>query len=170
MEMNKQKHLKKRMFTWGALVVSTVVLLLFDLWLKYWAAFTMPGQPTQEVIPGILGLTYTINTGAAFGIFGNFAWGRWGLTAVKIVLMAGLLWYYHRLPLKASSWLVRVPLMLILAGGLGNLYDRVTLGYVRDMLAFSFVNFPIFNLADVYIVIGCFTSAFVILFIAKDIP
>ena len=51
---------------------------------------------------------------------------------------------------------------------MGNLVDRLTLGYVRDMLMFEFINFPIFNLADVYVVVGCFVMVFVMLFVVKD--
>ena len=155
---------------WGILVVAAAVLLALDLIVKSWAAAHLAGAPSRVFIPYILGLTYTRNTGAAFGFLGNFEWGRWVLTIVKIALMAGLLWYYHRLPIGKRFWSLRIPIILIFAGGLGNLYDRITLGYVRDMLAFLFVNFPIFNIADIYVVVGVFVAAFVILFIEKDLP
>lgn len=185
-----QKHwgflleMSKRFKAWLTFIVVAVVLVALDLWLKYWAANNMIGSPARELIPGILGLTYTRNTGAAFGLFANFAWGRWALAVVKGVLMVGLLWYYHRLagwkgattspedkpPEAKKLWALQVPIILIFAGGFGNLYDRIVLGYVRDMLAFRFINFPIFNLADIFVVVGCFTGAFVIMFILKDLP
>ena len=144
--------------------------MALDLWLKSWADANLQGQPVRNLIPGILGLTYTRNTGAAFGFLAGFEWGRWVLTVVKIVLMAGLLWFFHRLPHEKRFWLIRIPVILIFAGGVGNLFDRVSLGYVRDMLAFLFVNFPIFNLADVYVVAGCFLGAFIMFFVVKDFP
>jgi len=153
---------------WGIFVVAVAVLLALDLLLKSWAAGNMPGQPGRDLIPGLLGLTYTRNTGAAFGLFANQDWGRWVLTAVKILLMGGLLWFYHKLPQRKHAWLIRIPVILVFAGGVGNLYDRIAFGYVRDMLAFLFVNFPIFNLADVYVVVGCFLGAAVV-FIVKDV-
>jgi len=146
------------------------VLVAADLLLKIWAADNMAGEPVRTLVPGVLGLTYLRNTGAAFGFLANADWGRWVLTVVKIVLMAGLLWYYNRLPLERRFWLMRVPIILIFAGGIGNLWDRVLLGYVRDMLMFLFVRFPIFNLADVFVVVGCFMGAFVMLFVVKDFP
>lgn len=152
---------------WGIFVVAVAILLTFDLLLKSWAATNMPSQPSRDLIPGLLGLTYTSNTGAAFGLFANFEWGRWFLTAVKILLMGGLLWFYHKVPQRKNIWLIRIPVILVFAGGVGNLYDRVAFGYVRDMLAFLFVNFPIFNLADVYVVAGCILGALV-MFIVKD--
>ena len=158
-----------KLIPWMILLVTAAALLALDLWLKSWAAATLPGQPGRDIIPGVLGLTYTRNTGAAFGLFAGFEWGRWVLTAVKIVLMAGLLWVFHRLPPGKRYWLLRAPIILIFAGGIGNLYDRMTLGYVRDMLAFLFVNFPIFNLADVYVTTGAFVGAFIMLFVIKDV-
>ncbi|MCL1788228.1 MAG: signal peptidase II [Defluviitaleaceae bacterium] len=158
-----------KIIPWAVLLVVATVLLALDLWLKSWAAANLLGQPSRDLIPGFLGLTYTRNTGAAFGLFANFEWGRWVLTIVKIVLMAGLLWVFHRLPLERKYWLLRAPIILIFAGGIGNLYDRMAFGYVRDMLAFLFVNFPIFNLADVYVTTGAFVGAFIMLFVIKDV-
>lgn len=150
-------------------MAAAVVLLALDLWLKGWAAANLQGQPSRVLIPGLLGLTYTRNTGAAFGLGAGFEWSRWVLTIVKIVLMGGLLWFYNRLPQENRLWLVRIPIILILAGGIGNLFDRIAFGYVRDMLAFLFINFPIFNLADVFVVIGVFLGGFVMLFLVKDV-
>lgn len=159
---------RKRRNAWLTLLVATAILLALDLILKSWASANLMGQPSRDLIPGILGLTFTRNTGAAFGILGNFSWGRWVLTGLKIVLMLGILWYYDYLPYTKKHWLLRIPLILILAGGLGNLFDRVAFGYVRDMLAFLFFNFPIFNLADIFVTVGCFVGAFVMLFVIKD--
>jgi len=150
------------------LLVAVAVLLALDLVLKIWAANNLNFFDTRELIPGFLGLTYLRNTGAAFGFLAGVDWGRWVLTGVKILLMAGLLWYYWRLPVDKKFWLLRVPIILIVAGGIGNLWDRITLGYVRDMLVFLFINFPVFNLADVFVVVGCFSAAFVMLFLLKD--
>jgi len=162
---------KKRLVNLGILLAATAVLLGLDLLLKSWAVDNLMGQPERVLVPGLLGLTFTRNAGAAFGLLGNFEWGRWVLTILKIALMFGLLWYYHcRIPLEKRFWAVRIPAILIFAGGLGNLFDRIIFGYVRDMLAFLFINFPIFNLADVYVVAGCFLGAFVMMFVVKDFP
>lgn len=164
---------RKKTFEWGAwviLIVVVAVLLALDLWLKAYAAQNLQGQADRVLIPHLLGLTYTPNTGAAFGLFADMAWGRWVLTVIKIVLMGGLLWYYNRIPAGKRLWAVRIPIILIIAGGIGNLVDRIMLGYVRDMLEFLFIRFAIFNLADVYVVIGCFMGAFVLLFVVKDVP
>ena len=128
------------------------------------------GEPARIFIPGILGLTYFENTGVAFGIGAGQAWGQWLFSGIKIVILCGVVWFYYKhLPFRREMLFIRVPLILIAAGGVGNLIDRVTLGFVRDMLRFEFIHFPIFNLADVYVVVGCFSMAFVTLFVVKDI-
>jgi len=155
---------------WGILLLATAIMVALDLLLKSWSVANLEGQPSRVLIPGILGLRYTINTGAAFGLLANNEWGRWVLTFINCVFMGGLLWYYSRIPQEKRFWLLRIPVIMIFAGGLGNLYDRVTLGYVRDMLDFLFINFAIFNLADVFVTVGVFLGAFVLLFVVKDAP
>jgi len=161
-----------KIFSYLAFPIAIVVLLALDIALKMWAVENLMGAPSRSVLPGILGLTYFENTGVAFGIGAGQAWGQWVFSGLKIVIIAGLTWfYYKRIPGSEEShksWLIRIPLILIVAGGLGNLVDRLTLGYVRDMLMFEFINFPIFNLADVYVVVGCFFMMFVTLFVVKE--
>ena len=156
--------------SWVIFVLCSGVLVVFDLWLKYWAAGNLQNQPPRGLIPGLLGLTYLENPGAAFGLLAGFAWGRYVLSIVSIVLMIGILWYYNRIPMEKRFWFIRVPLVLIFAGGVGNLVDRLAFGAVRDMLQFLFVNFPIFNLADVYVTVGAFSLIFITIFIVKDAP
>lgn len=145
-----------------------IALVAMDLWLKAWATTHLLGQPNRDLIPGVLGLTYLRNTGAAFGMFAGQDWGRWALAIVKVVLMGGLLLFYNRLPFEKRFWFIRIPIILIFAGGIGNLYDRIFLGAVRDMLMFLFVNFPVFNLADIFVTVGCFSAVFMLLFVVKD--
>ncbi|MCL1843903.1 MAG: signal peptidase II [Defluviitaleaceae bacterium] len=160
---------------WAVLFVAAAVLLALDLLLKYWAQVNLQcccgGRYEETLVRGLLGLTYVRNHGAFFGFLRNFRFARELLTVLKVVILGVLLWYYHRLPLEKKIWFVRVPIILIVAGGVGNLYDRFRLGYVRDMLDFIFwQNFAIFNLADVYVTIGAFSLAFVVLFVVKDFP
>ena len=163
MEMSKLK-------SWGIFILCSGVLIALDLWLKHWAAANLQNQPPRGLVPGLIGLTYLENPGAAFGLFAGFAWGRVVLSVVSILLMVGILWYYSRIPTEKRFWFIRAPLILIFAGGVGNLIDRLALGVVRDMLQFLFINFPIFNLADVYVTVGAFSFMFVTLFIVKDAP
>jgi len=155
---------------WIIFVATTVVLLALDLWLKAWAVENLQGQAARVLVPGVLGLTYHENPGAFFGFLGGVDGARWILAVLKIVILGGLVWYYGRLPLEKRFWFMRVPILLIFAGGLGNLFDRIAFGFVRDMLDFLFMNFAIFNLADVYVTAGVFALMFVTLFIVKDFP
>lgn len=150
--------------------ITIVVLVALDILLKTWAVNNLMHEPARILIPGILGLTYLENTGAAFGIGAGQAWGQLLFSVLKSVILIGIVWfYYKKIPARPEMWFVRVPLTLIAAGGIGNLIDRATLGFVRDMLRFEFINFPIFNLADVYVVVGCFVMIFVTLFVVKEI-
>jgi len=157
-----------RIKAWLIFVIGAGVLVALDLWLKSWAQSNLQGGLPRDFIPGILGLTYYENPGAAFGFLGGFEWSQWILSAVKIVILLVLLWYYNRLPMEKKYWLTRVPLILIFAGGVGNLIDRVSLGVVRDMLEFLFMNFAIFNLADVFVVAGVFSLLIFEIFVVKD--
>ena len=162
--------MKSRLTSWCVFGVSTSVLIALDLLLKQWAAANLMGQPPRVLVPGFLGLTYHENPGAAFGFLAGAAQGRVFLTIFSILLMAAILAYYHILPNEKRFLFLRIPLILIFAGGTGNLIDRITLGAVRDMLAFLFINFPIFNLADVYVTAGAFSFVFAVLLVVKDAP
>jgi len=155
---------------WATFIASSAVLVALDLLLKVWAQANLMGQPPREIIPGILGLTYYKNPGAAFGFLANATWGRAVLTVVVIILLIAIILYYWKIPLERRGWFVRVPLIFVFAGGLGNLIDRIAIGAVRDMLEFLFINFAIFNLADVFVTGGIFTLLFFNLVVFKDFP
>jgi signal peptidase II len=168
-DTSSEQHVSRPFITWAGFAVPIIALLALDLWLKAWAAATLPGEP-RVLIEGFLGLRYHRNSGVAFGFLANWDYGRWVIVIVNVLMMGALIWYYAKLPHQRRYWLLRVPMILIVAGGFGNIIDRVWLGYVRDMLEFLFINFAIFNLADVFIVAGVFSAAFVLLFVIKDAP
>ena len=104
-----------------------------------------------EFIPGLLGLTYVQNTGAAFSSFEGQQW----LFALVFVAFTGMiLWEYFKKPQPFSKF-ERWCIAAIYGGGLGNMVDRVRLGYVVDMLETKFMVFPVFNVADCFICCGC---------------
>lgn len=111
----------------------------------------IPLYGTVEFLPGVLSLTHVRNDGAAFSSFRGMQW----LFALIFLLftLAVLYEYFHR-PLPFTRW-ERVLIAAIYGGGLGNLIDRVRLGYVVDMLQTEFMNFPVFNVADCFISCGC---------------
>jgi len=102
-------------------------------------------------LPGLLQLTYVQNTGAAFSSFEGQQW----LFALIFVIFTGLiLWEYRK---KSMGFLPfeRWCIAAIYGGGLGNMIDRVRMGYVVDMIETTFMDFPVFNVADCFITCGC---------------
>ena len=103
-------------------------------------------------IPGLLQLTFVQNTGAAFSSFEGQQW----LFAVVFAVFTGMILYeYFKKPMpftKLERWCIAA----IYGGGLGNMIDRVRMGYVVDMIETTFVVFPVFNVADCFITCGCF--------------
>ncbi|MCL2188169.1 MAG: signal peptidase II [Defluviitaleaceae bacterium] len=155
---------------WFAFLFINVGLIAIDQWLKAWSSANLAGQGRRIVINGVIGMRYFHNTGAAFGFLGGFEWGRWVLIGIVTLLLIAVTWFYFIMPHEKQLWWVRIPLIFIFAGGLGNLIDRVRLGFVVDMLEFLFISFAIFNLADVFVVIGTFLLFFVILIMGKKAP
>ena len=139
-------------------IALTVAALLvgLDQWIKAWAAAGLTQR--ISVIPGLFYLTYLENTGAAFGIFQG---QTLALAIVSMVILAALL--FLLLSGKISHRLAIWGISLIVAGGVGNLIDRLARGFVIDYLDFSALfGFPIFNFADCLVVIG---TGLVILYI-----
>ncbi len=104
---------------------------------------------SAPLLPGIIELLYIQNTGGGFSILENHTWL---LTLVTALIMAGVavLLVKKVFPHPLAMWTMTI----ILGGGLGNLIDRVRLGYVVDMFHFQFINYPVFNVADILVVCG----------------
>lgn len=154
-------YAKKR---WWVMLIELAVIgviLLADLLTKEHVVKFLSTQSGlfYELIPGFINLQYTENTGAGFGIFqGNTV----ALTAVTMVVVIGLLIYLF-FALKENEWL-RISLIFIIGGGIGNIVDRIALGYVRDFIQFAFwEEFAIFNIADSFVVIGAFLLVIVLI-------
>ena len=102
-------------------------------------------------LPGVLDLTYVQNTGAAFSSFKGMQWLFALIFGIFTVL---ILWEYFRQPMGFSKF-DRFCIAAIYGGGLGNMIDRVRMGYVVDMIETTFMEFPVFNVADIFITCGC---------------
>ena len=150
--------------------LDLAILITLDQLIKIWAVNNLQNQPTRPLIRGFLQLTYLENTGAAFGLLSGFSGAQILLTVIKLVIIAAALLYFVRLPAEPRFTLLRIPLILMIAGGIGNLIDRVRLGFVVDMFEFTFINFPVFNMANTYVSIGVFSFAFIAIFVVKDAP
>ena len=122
-----------------------------DQFTKYLTVANIPLFGHVPVFPGVVGLTYAQNTGAAFSALEGM---QWLFVLVFAILTALLVLEYFKKPLpftKLERWCIAA----VYGGGLGNVIDRVRLGYVVDMIRTEFINFPVFNVADCFITCGC---------------
>ena len=111
----------------------------------------IPLYSQVEAIPGLFHLTYVQNTGAAFSSFEGMRWLFVALFAVITVLVL-VEYFKKRMPFSTfERWCIAA----IYGGGMGNIIDRIRLGYVVDMIEVDFMNFPVFNVADCFITCGC---------------
>lgn len=134
----------------GMLVFAALVVAADQL-AKWRVVQTIPLFGTVPAIPGLFHLTYVQNTGAAFSVFEGM---RWLFLLIFVLFTAALVWEFCKKRMGFSAF-ERWCIAAIYAGGLGNVIDRVRLGYVVDMIAVDFMNFPVFNVADCFITCGC---------------
>jgi signal peptidase II len=139
--------------------ISIAILIGFDRWTKFLAVVRLKDQPSIPIIPNIFELTYVENRGAAFGVLQDQRWFFLILTFFVLVL---LIYAFVRVPSGRRF----VPLQMIgigfFSGAAGNMIDRMLHGYVVDFLYFRLIDFPVFNLADVYVTV---TAVFFFLFV-----
>lgn len=124
-------------------------LIGLDQLVKWWTVETIALHEVKPFLPNIMSLTYLRNYGAAYSILQN---QQWLFTIVTLVVMSVLTWYFVK-NIKGSL-LTLFSLSLMIAGGLGNFIDRLRLGYVVDMFHLDFINFPVFNVADICLTVG----------------
>ena len=136
-------------FFYYVLFVAGIVAA--DQLTKYLTVLYIPSLGVQPLIPGLLQISYVQNTGAAFSSFEGQQW----LFALIFVVFTGLVLYeYFKKPMGFTE-LERWCIAAIYGGGLGNMIDRVRLGYVVYMIETTFIEFPVFNVADCFITCGC---------------
>ena len=130
--------------------IIAVILVAVDQIVKNWAAETLV-KGDIAIIENVLYLKYAENTGVAFSMFSD---NRWILVIATSVMLAAVLAFF--LSGKVSGKLEVFSLSLLLSGGVGNLIDRISLGYVIDYIDVRIINFAIFNIADICICVGAF--------------
>ena len=127
-----------------------IAMVFADQLTKWLAVIHLKGEGSFPLWEGVFHFTYVENTGSAFGMLKD---SRWVFMSMSVVLIVGLLaffiYYYKKL-----SILVRLSSSMIIAGGIGNMIDRVLVGYVVDFFDFTLINFAVFNVADSFVCIG----------------
>lgn len=132
-------------------ILSVLLLTFLDQYTKFLARNHLMGKPSIELIPGVLELKYLENTGMAFGLLS----GKKAFFLVMCILFFLLgIYLFFKIPKERYYLPLLLNLFLMLSGAAGNFIDRAWRGYVVDFIYFSLIDFPIFNLADIYVVCG----------------
>lgn len=140
-------------------ILITILLIVIDQAVKFLVRANIPLGGHISFLPHVLELTYVQNTGAAFSILSEHTWV---LTLFSVVIVLIMVWALWRRVVTHPLGLI--PCVMVIAGGLGNLIDRVFFGYVTDMFSTLFMNFAVFNVADICITVGGIWLAVYVLF------
>lgn len=167
--------------------VAVVILVALDQLTKYLAVLFLKNKPAIPIIKGVFELQYLENQSAAFGmdpvsllhnifsfdIFNKnpqlFLDVKMGFFVLATVVILGLFCLvFLRIPAEKRFYFLDIILLFFSAGAIGNFIDRISLNYVVDFLYFKLINFPIFNVADIYVTCSAFALIFLGIFYYKD--
>lgn len=149
-------------FLWMALFALGIAGA--DQLTKYLTVANIPLYGEVPFLPGVLKFTYVQNTGAAFSSFQGMQW-LFALIFLALTVLIFLEYFKKPLPFsKFDRWCIAA----IYGGGLGNMIDRLRLGYVVDMIETEFITFPVFNVADCFITCGCIALMIHLIFFNKS--
>lgn len=130
--------------------IIVIVAIALDQLTKYIVVQNIY-MSTAEFIPGVVGFAYCENTGAAFSFMDN---STWLLTIISMVMFAVLIYAMILMRKSKAPWQVNACLAMIAGGAVGNLIDRLFLGYVVDFIELQFMSFAVFNVADCFVCVG----------------
>ena len=147
------------------LLAAILLLVGLDQYTKFLAVKHLKDQAEIALIPNVLYFQYLENRGAAFGIFQGQKWLLLGLTGLVIL---GVLYVLWKLPAEKKFLLLKILCFFIVSGGLGNMIDRMRLNYVVDFIYFSPIDFPIFNVADIYVTVSMILLFVLVMFYYKE--
>lgn len=157
MNTNTKNHIAGR-YCLGA--VLSFLLILLDQGTKYLAVKKLKDQASFVIIQGVFELHYLENHGAAFGVLQGKKLFFVTITVLMIIL---LIYVYGRIPAERRFYPLHGICIALFAGAIGNFIDRILYNYVIDFFYFSLINFPIFNVADIYVT--CAMALFIVLFL-----
>ncbi|MDO5415720.1 MAG: signal peptidase II [Lachnospiraceae bacterium] len=148
-----------------AFFLAAAVLIWLDQWTKGLASAHLKGQEPIVLIPNVFELQYLENRGAAFGMLQG---RQMFFFLVAIVVFAAVLCALYRMPFTRRYLPLGICMVLLIAGALGNLIDRVSQKFVVDFLYFSLIDFPIFNVADCYVTIAALLLVILVMWYYKE--
>ncbi len=147
------------------LLISVIILVVLDQWTKKLAVLYLKDKTPFVLIDGVFEFTYLENRGAAFGLFQN---QRMIFLLITLAVMAVILYVYWKLPKTRRFLPLRLIGAGILAGAAGNMIDRLFYGYVVDFFYFRLIDFPVFNVADIYVTVSAFMMVILLIFYYKE--
>lgn len=146
-------------------LLGICALVALDQYTKYLAVIHLKDKPAYIIINGVLELNYLENKGAAFGMLQN---QKAFFIFVAVVILSVIGYVLLKTPDNKKYRMLHVLLSLIAAGAIGNMIDRIRLNYVVDFIYFVLINFPIFNVADIYVTVSTAALVILLLFVYKE--
>ncbi|MFV0520370.1 MAG: signal peptidase II [Lachnospirales bacterium] len=146
-------------------IIFVAILVAIDQLTKHLAILNLMGNGRVEIIPNLLNFVYVENRGAAWGMFSN---NTFALSIISLIVTCFLIWILVNRKKYFTFKRIDFIILLIISGALGNFIDRFFRTYVVDFLEFGFISFPVFNMADVYVVVGSILLALVTIFFEKE--
>ncbi|GMQ59862.1 signal peptidase II [Vallitalea sediminicola] len=145
--------------------ISVLLLIALDQLTKYLTVVNISEGTYIPILNDIFGLTYVKNPGAAFGMLQEQIWL---FIIFTTIILIGIFYFYNKIPKSKKYYPIRFTMILFIAGAIGNFADRIRLKYVVDMLYFKLIDFPVFNMADCYVVVGAILLIALMIFKYKD--
>lgn len=146
-------------------IILVAVFVWFDQFTKSLAVEKLMNQKAFVLIENVFELNYLENRGAAFGMLQNKQY-IFAFTGTMMLLL--ILYVLIKIPMNKRYFLLELCALLLASGAIGNMIDRMSQGYVVDFFYFVLINFPIFNVADIYVTVSCIVGAILILFVYSD--
>ena len=146
-------------------IIMMLILVAADQFTKLLTLRYLKDAPPIVLIKGVLELTYVENRGAAFGMLQNRQWIFLIITVIVLIIIWKV---FCRIPANNRYLPLRICCIVLGAGALGNMIDRVLRGYVVDFIYFRLIDFPVFNVADIYVTVTAFVLAALVFAFYKD--
>lgn len=145
--------------------VSAILLIALDQFTKYLAVIYLKDNGSVVLIDGILELLYVENRGAAFGIMYGMGWL---FVVLALLVSAAVIYIYVKMPHDSKFFPLEACMAFIVAGAIGNIIDRIRNGFVVDFIYFSLIDFPVFNVADIFVTCSAIVLIVLFLFVYKE--
>lgn len=158
--MNKKKKIQLTVD-----ILLTLLLIAVDQTTKYFAVKNLMNQKPYVVWDGVFELHYLENRGAAFGMLQD---QKVFFVLIAVIILAVIMYVLIKAPYQKMYTKLHITLVFIASGAIGNLIDRLRYDYVVDFLYFSLIDFPIFNVADIYVTLSSVFLVILLLFVYKE--